>query len=332
MYNVKISYIFGYVTALINLALLKPSKILKMDKSTSSSGRCILCLTVCIAMLFSCRGQEKANGISAYADSAALAVFAPELAVEGNTYKGSFSDDFNTFYFFRRDSSKKEKYIPYVSHFKDGKWQTPYLSPYFKAEQSYTYQLNVPHSDQLIFIADLRTKNDQSESPNYNFWSIEKSKIDQAQAVELGPQKLITHYNSQPCITNKETIYFSSYPPDWSKQQAYQMEKKDGHYGEPVLFEPVEQWRSNSDWKVGPFAVAPDESYLVASIQDLKTGNRDLYLSTKKNEEWTSPKKLGADINTQMTEAFPYVTADGKYLLFTRGFSQFFIIPTALLF
>lgn len=303
-----------------------------MDKSTSSCGKWRLLFFACLLVFSSCQAQKKQNGISAFKSQTSLTLFAPELALDRNTYKGSFSDDFNTFYFFRKDFSKKDKYLPYITHFKDGRWQKPYLAPYYKEHQSYTYQLNIPHSDQLIFIADLRTKNDVSDHPNYNFWSINKSKLDREQPKELGPQKLIENYNSQPSITQNGTIYFSSLTPDWSKQLSYKMEKQNGAYLEPVLFEPVNQWRSQEDWKVGPFAMAADESFLVVSIQDFNDGNTDLYISFNKNNTWTAPKKLEAGISTPEVEAFPYITADGKYLVFTRAFSQFYIISTSQLF
>ncbi|WP_282160094.1 hypothetical protein [Ulvibacterium marinum] len=36
-------------------------------------------------------------------------------------------------------------------------------------------------------------------------------------------------------------------------------------------------------------------------------------------------------INTAETENFPAITADGEYLIFTRAFSRFYIIPIDML-
>ena len=80
---------------------------------------------------------------------------------------------------------------------------------------------------------------------------------------------------------------------------------------------------------MGPFAVDPDEKYLIVSIRDSTSLNPDFYISYYKGNDWSIPKKLKGGINTPETEAFPYITPDGKYFIFTRAFSQFYIIPTS---
>ena len=48
-------------------------------------------------------------------------------------------------------------------------------------------------------------------------------------------------------------------------------------------------------------------------------GKGDLYISFKDaNGQWTKSKTMGNTINTKGYEFCPFVTADGKYLFFSR--------------
>ena len=283
-----------------------------------------------LLLICGCKTHKPTNGLSAYETLDSLTVFAPELAEKGNTYKGSFSDDLTQFYYFKKSDSVSEKYIPYQSRFENGKWGPGEVMPYYNKSQSYTYQLNIPGSNRHIFISDLRTAQDTTVRPNYNFWSVTKVKEQWKSPEELGPTQLVQNYNSQPCIVNDGTIYFTSDTPDWSTTLSYQMQLVDGKYQEAVLFEPAVDWRKNEDWVVYEYTMAPDKSYLIVCIQK-KNGqkrlNTDLYISYPEKGSWTYPEPLGLDINTDETENFPYITSNGRYLIFTRGFSQFYIVP-----
>lgn len=282
------------------------------------------------SLILGCETKELIHGLRTYANLDSVTRFAPELAIKGNTYKGSFSDDFTRFYYFKKSDSVSEKYIPYQSRFKKGKWSPGEIMPYYNSKQSYTYQLNIPGSDQHIFISDMRTAVDTTAHPNYNFWSASNTHGSWGSPEELGPHDLVLNYNSQPCITKDGTIYFTSNTPDWRTTLSYQMDFVNGIYQEPTLFEPVNNWREKENWVVYEYCMAPDKSYLIVCIQK-KEGqehlNTDLYISYSTDGVWTSPKRLGSSINTTETENFPYITPDGKYLIFTRAFSQFNIIP-----
>jgi len=280
--------------------------------------------------IISCNQTKSINGLSEYQNIKSVSDFAPELWIIGNTFKGSLSDDYKTFYFFRKVAPEIEKYVPYESSFVNGKWEEPEVMDYFDNDYSYTYQLKVPNSNKLIFISNKKTKKDTTHDPNYNFWEIEIVNNKYGEPQEFGYKNLIYNYNSQPCITKDNTLFFTSDLPDWSKAFSYQMEFRNGKYTEPELFEPVNEWRNNKDWTLFEFCVSPNKNYLIVCIKDKKDNDEsvDLYISYLKNEKWTYPQKLGSEINTSETENFPTITNDGKYLIFTRAFSEFKIVAT----
>ena len=287
----------------------------------------LIIITITI-LSFSCQTNETINSLSSHGEDDSLMVFAPELALKGNTYKGSFSDDYNTFYFFRKDTAGSSNFIPYKSDFKDGKWAPAEVMGYFDNQYSYTYQLNVPGTDQLILISTMKTAHDSSDYPNYNFWSVTGSGNDWSNPEEFGSKELTDNYNSQPSITNNGTIYFSSWTRDYRNQYPFKMEKVDGSYTEATIFEAVDDWRRSAKWKVGPFTMDPDEKFMIITIKAGDDNNDDLYISYAKDRSWTEPTKLKNSVNTAEKEGFPYLTPDGKFLIFTRAKSQFYIIPT----
>jgi hypothetical protein len=65
--------------------------------------------------------------------------------------------------------------------------------------------------------------------------------------------------------------------------------------------------------------VSPDESFAILSNVTNNNPNSDLYISYRDtNNAWSSPIKLDSTINTKDWELRPFVSADNKYLFFTR--------------
>jgi Tol biopolymer transport system component len=69
--------------------------------------------------------------------------------------------------------------------------------------------------------------------------------------------------------------------------------------------------------------ISPDESFMIFSRfgGDLKYA--DLFISFKdRNGTWTEAKNMGRQINRDMHELCPNVTADGRYLFFNRNYGE----------
>jgi hypothetical protein len=55
-------------------------------------------------------------------------------------------------------------------------------------------------------------------------------------------------------------------------------------------------------------------------VKDDGFGQADIYISFRNKEgSWLPAINMGSAINTEDQESSPYVTADGKYLFFSRG-------------
>ena len=65
--------------------------------------------------------------------------------------------------------------------------------------------------------------------------------------------------------------------------------------------------------------VAPDESWLiVCSTRRSGLGRGDLYLSVRDDAgDWSAVRHLGPTVNTEGHELCPFVTPDGRWLIYT---------------
>ena len=77
---------------------------------------------------------------------------------------------------------------------------------------------------------------------------------------------------------------------------------------------------NNKDYSCGHPALSPDDSKLYfASDMPGGFGGTDLYVVEYKNGKWGKPVNMGAEVNTEGNEMFPYVDADGNLYFSSDG-------------
>jgi outer membrane protein OmpA-like peptidoglycan-associated protein/Tol biopolymer transport system component len=97
----------------------------------------------------------------------------------------------------------------------------------------------------------------------------------------------------------------------------YQSNFADGSWGIPSPIENVNNYGDSTDLIGGP-SISFDGNTLFF-FASLGFGNSaDIYFSTREKTGWSVPQSIGAPINTGGYEAFPSISADGKYLYFVR--------------
>ncbi|OEK04676.1 TolB-like translocation protein [Roseivirga misakiensis] len=77
----------------------------------------------------------------------------------------------------------------------------------------------------------------------------------------------------------------------------------------------------NSKSFEGDFFIDQDETFLIFSSYDRSgaIGQSDLYVSFNDSGNWSKAVSLGSKINSSWQEFSPFVTTDGKYLIFTSN-------------
>jgi hypothetical protein len=108
-----------------------------------------------------------------------------------------------------------------------------------------------------------------------------------------------------------------------NRGDVYRVPLINGVYGAPENLGAV---NSPDHHDTTPY-IAPDQSYMIFSSWGRPDGNGpsgDLYVSFRRNGQWSKPKNIGPLVNTMRTEYCPVVSHDGRYLYFTseRGFAD----------
>jgi len=120
------------------------------------------------------------------------------------------------------------------------------------------------------------------------------------------------------CVTPDRTLYFSSgRPGGYGGLDIYRARLVDGKYSSAECLPAPVNGVSNDEC---PY-MAPDESFLVFNSwkYNARFKGNNLYVSFKEAEGgWSEPVALEAGVNTDELDIYPYVTPDGKYLMFTR--------------
>lgn len=89
-------------------------------------------------------------------------------------------------------------------------------------------------------------------------------------------------------------------------------------WSDPIGVDSVNNYGSENDLIGGP-SISYDGNtlYYFAHFDD-GIGAEDIYYSTRIGDKWSTPKNIGAPINSKLHESFPSVTADGQQMYFMR--------------
>jgi outer membrane protein OmpA-like peptidoglycan-associated protein/Tol biopolymer transport system component len=94
---------------------------------------------------------------------------------------------------------------------------------------------------------------------------------------------------------------------------------KDGKWETPVPIKVISDYGDSTDLIGGP-TISYDGNiiYFFGSFS-AGIGDNDIYYSVREEDGWSTPKNIGAPINTVAYEGFPSISADGKTLYFIRS-------------
>ena len=227
----------------------------------------------------------------------------------------AFTPDGRTLYFVRSTPEFTDWTI-YVAERSDGAWSAPRVAS-FSGRHRDADPFVTADGRQLYFISDRpvagRPKDDM------DIWV-----MDQTQSGDWGePRNLGTPVNTMasewfPTLTTEGTLYFGSGRPGGEgSTDLYRAVRKDGTFAEPVNL--GSNVNSAADEYEG--CIAPDESFLVfmAAGRPAGFGGGDLYISHRKDGEWTPARNLGSKINGPGLEISPSLSPDGRFFLFSSA-------------
>ncbi len=245
--------------------------------------------------------------------------FAPGIISNDYEYEfGSvFSRDGLEFYYGVAAGPAEIRYLK----FENGAWTKP------DTILSHTkYGMNDPFltpDEQRLFYISKKALSGDTAKADHDIWYSEKTEQGWSEPINAGPNINTTGNEYYISFTNDGTMYFSSninaVEDNWRDNDIYYSKFVNGEFQKPVRLGPA----INTKWYEADVYVAPDESYLIFAAARPKPegrGQGDLYISFK-NEDgtWTKSKNMGDVINTTGHELCPFVTADGKYFMYTSN-------------
>ena len=237
-------------------------------------------------------------------------IFAPGIV---STEKGweaavSFSPDAKEFYFSKRETLDGMENRIFFMELKDGAWTKPVLAPF--AKDIIEYEAFVVPDGKKIFFASSREKPAVADAKG-QIWFADREPCGWGE-----PRYLTTRINKGWVMfvtaAANNTLYFTAGYD--RKFGIYRSQLVDGEYREPEYL-PMEV---NSLRGAHPF-IARDESYLIFDAQPEGMGKSQLFISFRKEGQWTKAVKFGPAINATFTENIANVTPDGKHLFFGRN-------------
>ena len=242
-------------------------------------------------------------------------VFYPNVVSTAiDKFNTSFSPDGKTIYYTATSQKLGITGIAY-QRFTNGKFSQPEFVPFVSRDIATADVQISPDGNRLLFTT-YKDYEGKPEGFNFNLWQSTLNEGIWQEPTPIGGLVTSKANEFYPVLSAKGSLYFNS---DISgNSDLYYAKFENGAYDDPI---PLPE-NINSPNKEADAFIAQDESFLifVRVNEPDGFGNSDLYLSFNKGEnKWTNPINMGETINSDQIDGSPYVTPNGKYLIFTSG-------------
>lgn len=243
-------------------------------------------------------------------------MFEPNLVSDGGVFGLTISPNSKTALWVKSNGKRDTLYI-LESNKIDGKWQKPTVAP-FSTKNGAWKDIDPMFSPdgKTVLYQSTRPVEGKPDRKGFDIWAVRKNKDGWSEPYNLGNVINSDDSESYASITQNGNIYFMKENPNGiGKSDIYVSNLVDGVYQTPEnIGSPINTPERESN----PY-ISPDEDYLLYFSTDSKGfGEVDLYISFKKDGNWTSPQNLGKPINTEVAEFCPFYHLKEKRLYFSR--------------
>lgn len=272
-----------------------------------------------LTVVSSCHKEEKSN-LTVLSDQVPMEkplVFGEGIvSTENFEFAITFSPEMDEMFFTRRKPEADNEI--FQMKFKDGKWSSPELA-FFTPEIGWDFEPHIDPKGDKLYYGSLRPLPDSTKSSGLNQWMSKKTPSGWSEPLPLDSpfkERFVMFLTS----SEDGNLYFTSRDEGAEPGQGgiYGSMNEEGEYnsvqrmGREINFD-------GGQWMAHPF-IAPDENYMIFDAEsESGYGDNDLYISFRKNGQWTEAVNMGPEINTEKTEMCASVSPDGKYLFFHRG-------------
>ncbi len=266
-------------------------------------------------------------------DTAQPAVVGPGVLSEGEVYRGCFTPEGRSFYFFKKITRGQEDYRIFVSHLTGGKWSEPQRVN-LGGEYSDTYPAISKNGRRMVFASYRPAPDDTSAKPNAHLWYVDRQGDGWSKPVFMAAVNTLGYYHAWVDLGPDGALYFRRITPDYAQRVTMVTRWNGREYAAPVPFEPVERWKNwRTDLRISGGLLGPrgQTIFFDVATRNPQTGRAasDIWVSFKRGSDWTEPRPLGANINQAGFDVFPFFSPDGKEMYFVRDFAAFYRISLA---
>ncbi len=273
-----------------------------------------------------------APALAAQSASGPERVAAGVIDTDADEYGPTLSADGTSMIFTRR-IDRRGREILMSSTFAGGRWSSPSQLPF--ADSSAKEPALSPDG-RWLFFASTREWPGKAPLPaapkggaaqsRHDIWMVERTKTGWGTPLPVPGGVNSDAYENYPSITSNGTLYWAGYRDGGRGQNdLWRATKKGNTWGPAENIGALNTTGTDAD----PF-IAPDESYLIfSSDRPGGAGQGDLYISLHTDNRWTEPVSLGAVINSSDYEYTPWITRDGQWLYFSRGWGEIWRIRTS---
>jgi hypothetical protein len=215
-----------------------------------------------------------------------------------------------------------------VSRMAGGRWGTPEVAPFSGMYRDFGPAM-IPGGTRLFFISDRPTGD--TKRKDLNIWYVDRRTDGWGEPQLLGEPVNSISQEYGVSVTKDGTLYFSSNRA--GGKGSFDLYRAVLTGGEYRTAENLGAAINTEGLEVQP-AISPDERTLVFTAlgrDDEITGvhkqynKGDLYISFRRNGEWTPARNCGPRVNSGGEESWPQFSSDGQRLFFSseRGFATY---------
>lgn len=275
--------------------------------------------TFLLISMVACQNSKKSNLalLSSQIPTDTALVFAPDIISTEHAHESSinFNSDMTELFFHR--AVPKEKVKIYTMRLIDDKWSKPALAPFSLNKEYGDYRPRLHPNGDLLYFSSHRPLGDATKSSRRRQWYVKKNENGWGQPIAL-EEPFVDKHIVDLVPSENGNLYFSANKENGKPKEEgiYYSINQDGQY--TAIKRMGNEINSPDNWTCCPY-IAPDESYIIYDGQRTSGfGGADLYISFKKNGNWTKSYNLGPNVNTKHGEGLATVSPDEKYLFFYR--------------
>jgi Tol biopolymer transport system component len=243
------------------------------------------------------------------------AMLVPGVNTEGDEYGPTFTPDGKELCYTTRQVREKEETIVCASQ-KGSAWSAPKPQA-FSGNRNLDKEPYFSPDGKRLFFASQRAFEGRKVAPNFDVWMVERTGASWSAPVHLDGDVNTAGYENYPAVSARGTLFFARRDPR-TQNDLFAAREENGKYHAMRLPDGVNTEYTDAD----PY-VAPDESYMIfSSDRPGGLGEGDLYVTRRSGDAWSAPKSLGRKVNSTDYEYTPFVTADGQWLYFSRGWGD----------